>query len=90
MWLTGAVLKESGARTAEGTLLEKSGDTSDDGVRKRIPFVVRDRALARPDASAIIRCPEVGPNSVDPVQTATSRIVAQTKGVAAAPARRHS
>ena len=42
---------QSGARPAEGTLLEKRGNTSDDGVGKRIPFVVRAgplRGLARP------------------------------------------
>ena len=84
------VLKESGASTAEGALLEKSGNMRDDGVRKRIPFEIRVGALARPVAPAIIGCPEVGPDSVDPVQTATPRVIVKAKGVAASPARRCS
>ena len=82
--------KESGASTAEGALLEKSGNTRDDGVWKRITFEVRDGALARPGAPAMIWCAEVGPDSVSQVQTATSRIIVKAKGVAASPARRCS
>ena len=53
-------------------------------------LVVRSTALARPSASAMIQCPRVSPNSVNPVQAAASRIIAQSKGVTAAPTSRHS
>ena len=38
----------------------------------------------------MIGCPEVGPDSVDPVQATTPCVVVETKGVAASPARRSS
>ena len=75
------ILKESGACTAEGALLEKSGNTRDDGVRKRISFEIRGRALPSPVAPAMIGCP---------AQTATPRVIVKAKGVAASPAKRCS
>ena len=84
------VLKESGTCTAKGALLEESGNTRDDGVRKRISFKIRDGVLAGPTSPAMVGCPEIGPDTVDPAQTATSRVNVKAKGVAASSTRRCS
>ena len=84
------VLKDSGASPAEGTLLDKSGNARYDWVWKRIQVDVRVGIFSRPAALAMIGCPEVGPDSVDPVQAKALSVVVKTEGVAATPQRRSS
>ena len=57
---------------------------------KRIQVDVRVGTLTRPAALAMVGCPKVDPDSVDPVQATAPSVVVWTKGVATTISRRSS
>ena len=81
-------LKKSGTGPAKSTIFQKRGNSGDDGVGENILSIGSVDIFAGSATPAVRRSPEVGPDPIDPIKTATPRIVVSAHSVATPTPRR--